>query len=122
MLQSELKNLNKVIDMNYYPVKEPENSNFRHRPVGLGVQGLADAFILLRLPFTSDKAKELNQEILKPFTILALNASVEEAKKMEYMSLTKVHLFQRRIPAQYVGVEDEDLSGRWDWKKLRKMY
>jgi ribonucleoside-diphosphate reductase alpha chain len=75
------KNLNKVIDMNYYPVKEAENSNFRHRPVGLGVQGLADAFILLRLPFTSDKAKELNQEIFETIYYAALNASVEEAKK-----------------------------------------
>ena len=53
------KNLNKVIDRNYYPVKEAENSNMRHRPIGLGVQGLADAFILMRLPFTSDEAKKL---------------------------------------------------------------
>jgi ribonucleoside-diphosphate reductase alpha chain len=75
------KNLNKVIDRNYYPVKEAENSNFRHRPVGLGVQGLADAFILLRLPFTSDKAKELNQEIFETIYFAALTASVEEAKK-----------------------------------------
>ena len=51
------KNLNRVIDRNYYPVKEAENSNFRHRPIGLGVQGLADTFILLRIPFTSDEAK-----------------------------------------------------------------
>ena len=53
------RNLNKVIDRNYYPVPEAENSNMRHRPVGLGVQGLADAFILLRMPFTSDEAKQL---------------------------------------------------------------
>ena len=59
------RNLNKVIDRNYYPVKEAENSNMRHRPVGLGVQGLADAFILLRMPFTSDEAKQLNQEIFE---------------------------------------------------------
>ena len=59
------RNLNKVIDRNYYPVKEAENSNLRHRPVGLGVQGLADAFILLRMPFTSDEAKKLNQEIFE---------------------------------------------------------
>ena len=59
------KNLNKVIDRNYYPVKEAENSNFRHRPIGLGVQGLADAFIKLRMPFTSDEAKALNQDIFE---------------------------------------------------------
>ena len=64
------KNLDTVIDQNFYPVKEAENSNFRHRPVGLGIQGLADAFIMLRLPFTSDEAKKLNQEILKPFILL----------------------------------------------------
>src|SRR5574343_53252 len=59
------RNLNKVIDRNYYPVKEAENSNMRHRPVGLGVQGLADAFIMLRMPFTSDEAKKLNQDIFE---------------------------------------------------------
>ena len=59
------KNLNRVIDRNYYPIPEAENSNMRHRPIGLGVQGLADAFILLRLPFTSEKAKQLNQEIFE---------------------------------------------------------
>ena len=58
------RNLNKVIDRNYYPVIEGENSNKRHRPIGLGVQGLADAFIMLRMPFPSDEAKKLNQEII----------------------------------------------------------
>ena len=52
------RNLDTVIDMNYYPVKEAENSNFRHRPVGLGIQGLADTFINLRMPFTSEEAKK----------------------------------------------------------------
>ena len=75
------KNLNRVIDRNYYPVKEAENSNFRHRPVGLGVQGLADTFIMLRLPFTSEKAKELNQEIFETLYFAAVTASTEEAKK-----------------------------------------
>jgi ribonucleoside-diphosphate reductase alpha chain len=63
------RNLNKVIDRNYYPVKEAENSNMRHRPIGLGVQGLADAFIMLRLPLHL-KLKKLNQEILKHYTLL----------------------------------------------------
>ncbi len=58
------------IDRNYYPVPEAENSNMRHRPIGLGVQGLADAFIQLRLPFTSDEAKQLNQEIFETIFIL----------------------------------------------------
>ena len=64
--------LNKVIDRNYYPVIEAENSNFRHRPIGLGVQGLADTFIKLRLPFTSDEAKKLNQDIFETIYFLKL--------------------------------------------------
>jgi len=75
------KNLNKVIDRNYYPVKEAENSNMRHRPIGLGVQGLADAFIMLRLPFTSDEAKDLNQEIFETLYFAAVTASMELAKE-----------------------------------------
>ena len=75
-----IKNLNKVIDRNYYPVKEAENSNMRHRPVGLGVQGLADAFIKLRLPFTSEKAKELNQEIFETLYFASLTSSMEISK------------------------------------------
>jgi ribonucleoside-diphosphate reductase alpha chain len=59
------KNLNKIIDHNYYPVEEARNSNLRHRPIGIGVQGLADAFILLRLPFECDKARQLNKEIFR---------------------------------------------------------
>jgi ribonucleoside-diphosphate reductase alpha chain len=115
------KNLNKVIDRNYYPVKEAENSNFRHRPVGLGVQGLADAFILLRLPFTSEKAKELNQEIFETIYYAALNASVEEAKKDGvYESYEGSPISQGEFQHNMWGVDDDDLSGRWDWKKLRK--
>ena len=74
------KNLNKVIDRNYYPVKEAENSNFRHRPIGLGVQGLADTFIKLRMPFTSDEAKALNQEIFETLYFAALTASKDKEK------------------------------------------
>ena len=66
------KNLNRVIDQNYYPVKEAENSNMRHRPVGLGVQGLADTFIKLRLPFTCEESKTLNQEIFETLYYLSL--------------------------------------------------
>ena len=75
------RNLNKVIDRNYYPVKEAENSNMRHRPIGLGVQGLADAFILLRMPFTSDEAKKLNEEIFETIYFAAVTASMELAKE-----------------------------------------
>ena len=74
------KNLNCVIDRNYYPVKEAENSNMRHRPIGLGIQGLADAFILMRLPFTSDEAKQLNKDIFETLYFAAITASNEMAK------------------------------------------
>ena len=74
-------NLNKIIDINYYPVEEAKSSNFRHRPIGIGVQGLADAFIKLRLPFDSDGARLLNKEIFETIYFAALTESVELAKK-----------------------------------------
>jgi ribonucleoside-diphosphate reductase alpha chain len=115
------KNLNRVIDRNYYPVKEAENSNFRHRPVGLGVQGLADTFILLRMPFTSDEAKKLNQDIFETLYYAAVTASMEEAKedgpyKTYKGSPISEGLFQHNL----WNIEDDELSGRWDWDKLRK--
>jgi ribonucleoside-diphosphate reductase alpha chain len=74
-------NLNKIIDGNYYPVVEAERSNLRHRPIGIGVQGLADAFILLRYPFESDEAKALNREIHETIYYAAMTASKDLAKK-----------------------------------------
>jgi ribonucleoside-diphosphate reductase alpha chain len=74
------KNLNRIIDNNYYPVKEAENSNFRHRPIGLGVQGLADVFILLRMPFECDEAKQLNKEIFETLYYASMTASKDLAK------------------------------------------
>lgn len=75
------RNLNKIIDVNYYPVIEAERSNKRHRPIGIGVQGLADSFILMRYPFTSDKAKDLNRRIFETIYHGALEASCELAEK-----------------------------------------
>jgi ribonucleoside-diphosphate reductase alpha chain len=115
------KNLNKVIDRNYYPVKEAENSNFRHRPIGLGIQGLADAFIMLRLPFTSDEAKKLNQEIFETLYFAAVTASMEEAKADgTYQTYKGSPISEGKFQHNLWGVEDEELSGRWDWAKLRK--
>lgn len=115
------KNLNKVIDRNYYPVKEAENSNMRHRPVGLGVQGLADTFIMLRLPFTSDEAKKLNQEIFETLYFAAVSASMEEAKTDGvYSSYEGSPISQGDFQFNLWGIKDEELSGRWDWGKLRK--
>ncbi len=115
------KNLNKVIDRNYYPVKEAENSNMRHRPVGLGVQGLADAFILLRMPFTSDEAKKLNQEIFETLYFAAVTASMEAAKvEGAYSTYEGSPISQGEFQHNLWGIKDEELSGRWDWGKLRK--
>jgi ribonucleoside-diphosphate reductase alpha chain len=114
-------NLNRVIDRNYYPVKEAENSNMRHRPVGLGVQGLADAFIMLRLPFTSDKAKQLNQDIFETLYFAAVTASMEEAKADgPYESYKGSPMSKGEFQHNMWGVKDEELSGRWDWAALRK--
>ncbi|MFV8341847.1 ribonucleoside-diphosphate reductase subunit alpha [Flavobacterium sp. XS2P39] len=115
------RNLNKVIDRNYYPVKEAENSNMRHRPVGLGVQGLADAFIMLRLPFTSDEAKKLNQEIFETLYFAAVTASMEMAKEEgPYSTFKGSPMSQGEFQYNLWGMKDEELSGRWDWASLRK--
>ena len=115
------KNLNKVIDRNYYPVKEAENSNFRHRPIGLGVQGLADTFIKLRMPFTSDEAKALNQEIFETLYFAALTASKDVAKEEgPYESYKGSPISKGEFQHNLWGIKDEELSGRWDWTALRK--
>ena len=115
------KNLNKVIDRNYYPVKEAENSNFRHRPIGLGVQGLADTFIKLRMPFTSDEAKTLNQEIFETLYFAALTASKDMAKEEgPYESYKGSPISKGEFQHNLWGIKDEELSGRWDWTALRK--
>jgi len=115
------RNLNKVIDRNYYPVKEAENSNMRHRPVGLGVQGLADAFILLRMPFTSDEAKKLNQEIFETLYFAAVTASMEMAKEEgPYSTFQGSPISEGLFQHNLWNIKDEELSGRWDWASLRK--
>ena len=115
------KNLNKVIDRNYYPVKEAENSNFRNRPIGLGVQGLADTFIKLRMPFTSDEAKTLNQEIFETLYFAAVTASKDMAKdEGPYESYKGSPISKGEFQHNLWGIKDSELSGRWDWVALRK--
>ena len=115
------KNLDTVIDRNYYPVKEAENSNLRHRPVGIGIQGLADAFIMLRLPFTSDEAKQLNQDIFETLYFAAVTASMELAKVKEpYSTFKGSPMSEGEFQFNMWNVSEDDLSDRWDWKKLRK--
>lgn len=114
------KNLNRIIDRNYYPVPEARNSNMRHRPVGLGVQGLADAFIKLRLPFTSDEAKALNKDIFETIYFAALVASKDEAiADGAYESYEGSPISEGKFQFNLWGVDESTLSGRWDWDSLR---
>jgi ribonucleoside-diphosphate reductase alpha chain len=114
------KNLNKVIDRNYYPVAEAKNSNMRHRPVGLGVQGLADTFIKLRLPFDSAEAKALNEEIFETIYFAALTSSMETAKEEgAYQTYEGSPISQGLFQHNLWGKKDEELSGRWAWDELR---
>ncbi len=115
------RNLDTVIDQNFYPVPEAENSNMRHRPIGIGIQGLADAFILLRLPFTSEEAKKLNQEIFETIYFAALTASMELAKEKEpYSSYKGSPISQGEFQFNMWNISEDELSGRWEWKKLRE--
>jgi ribonucleoside-diphosphate reductase alpha chain len=114
-------NLNDVIDQNYYPVPEARNSNMRHRPVGLGVQGLADAFIKLRLPFTSPEARQLNKDIFETIYFAAVTASCDLAKRDgAYETFKGSPISEGKFQFNLWGVTEDELSGRWDWKALRK--
>lgn len=116
-----MKNLNNVIDLNFYPTEETKRSNFRHRPVGLGVQGLADVFCMLGLPFESDEADKLQTEIFETIYFAALTSS-KDISKVEgpYESISGSPIEKGIFQYQMWGKTDEDLSGRWDWKSLRK--
>ncbi|MFD2161131.1 ribonucleoside-diphosphate reductase subunit alpha [Paradesertivirga mongoliensis] len=111
-------NLNKIIDHNYYPVDEARNSNLRHRPIGLGVQGLADAFILLRLPFESEEAQQLNREIFETIYFAAMTASKDLAiKEGAYESFKGSPLSEGKFQFDLWNVKPA--SDRWDWENLR---
>lgn len=111
-------NLNKIIDNNYYPVKEAEYSNLRHRPIGLGVQGLADAFILLRMPFESPEAKQLNKEIFETIYFAAMTASKDLAiKDGAYTTFKGSPLSEGKF--QFDLWNEKPASTRWDWENLR---
>lgn len=111
-------NLNKIIDGNYYPVEEARNSNMRHRPIGLGVQGLADAFILMRMPYESEEAGKLNRDIFETIYYAALCASRDIAKvEGPYTTFEGSPISQGQFQFDMWGVQPSD---RWDWEGLRK--
>ncbi len=112
------KNLNKIIDVNYYPVPEARNSNMRHRPIGIGVQGLADAFILMRMPFESEEARALNREIFETIYYAAMTASKD---------LAKIHGPYETFKGSPLskGIFQFDMwnvtpTSRWEWDVLRE--
>ena len=113
------RNLNKIIDLNYYPVPEAENSNKRHRPIGLGVQGLADTFFQLRMPFESDEARALNRHIFETIYYGAMEASMELAKlNGPYETWKGSPISQGIFQFDMWNVTPD--SGRWNWENLRK--
>ncbi|RIW16973.1 ribonucleoside-diphosphate reductase subunit alpha [Algoriphagus lacus] len=112
------KNLNKVIDINYYPVEEARRSNFRHRPIGLGIQGLADAFIMLRMPFDSAEARGLNEDIFETIYYAAVETSMELAKTQgPYETYEGSPASKGILQFDMWGVTPK--SGRWNWNELK---
>ena len=112
------RNLNRVIDINYYPIEEARNSNMRHRPIGIGVQGLADAFIKMRFPFDSPEARQLNRDIFETIYFAALSESCDIAQKDGAYETFKGSPASEGI-LQF-DMWNEKPSDRWEWAKLKK--
>jgi ribonucleoside-diphosphate reductase alpha chain len=111
-------NLNKIIDENYYPVEEAKNSNMRHRPIGLGVQGLADAYILMRLPFESEEARTLNRDVFETIYYAAMTASKDLAKiNGPYETFEGSPVSKGVFQFDMWGVEP---TSRWEWDVLKE--
>jgi len=113
------RNLNKVIDRNHYPVEEARRSNMRHRPIGLGVQGLADAFLIMRLPFESDAARRLNEDIFETIYFAACEASCELAERDgAYTTFADSPASRGQLQFDLWGRTPK--SGRWNWTALKE--
>ena len=117
VVQVLVRNLNKIIDINYYPVPEARKSNFRHRPIALGVNGLADAFLALRLPFESAEARQLNIQIFETIYHGALTASNELAKEEGTYETYEGSPVSQGI-LQY-DMWDRTPTDLWDWDSLK---
>jgi len=111
------RNLNKVIDVNYYPIEEAKTSNMKHRPIGIGVQGLADALVKLRHPYESDEAKALNRDVFETIYFGAMEASIALAKELgTYETYPGSPTSKGKLQFDLWGVSPSD---RWDWQTLR---
>ncbi len=116
--QVVVRNLNKIIDVNHYPIPEARNSNMRHRPIGVGVQGLADAFLALRMPFESPEARELNKQIFETIYHAAVTASVQLAKEEgPYESFKGSPASEGILQFDMWNVKPSDL---WEWDSLKE--
>jgi ribonucleoside-diphosphate reductase alpha chain len=114
-------NLNKVIDVNYYPTEETKKSNMRHRPIGIGIQGLADLYAIMGIGFTSEEARKINSDIFETIYFASCTASKDLSKANgPYETFSGSPISQGEFQFNLWGFKDEDLSGRWDWSKLRK--
>jgi ribonucleoside-diphosphate reductase alpha chain len=114
-------NLNQVIDVNFYPTEETRASNMKHRPIGIGIQGLADLFAIMGLPFSSDEAQQMNSDIFETIYFASMTASVDLAKKEgTYESFVGSPLSNGEFQFNLWGFSENQLSSRWDWAKLRK--
>ena len=114
-------NLNQVIEVNYYPTPETKESNMKHRPIGLGVQGLADTFVMMGLPFESDEARKLNKDIFETIYFAALTASKDLAKQHgAYTSFQGSPASQGLLQYNLWGLTEDDLSGMWDFAALKE--
>ena len=112
------RNLNKIIDINYYPTEKTRKSNFRHRPIGIGVQGLADAFVLMDIVYNSEQAKEINKNIFETIYHAAMEESMELSKKYgRYETFDGSPLSNGKFQFDLWNVSP---SKRYDWDKLRK--
>jgi ribonucleoside-diphosphate reductase alpha chain len=112
------RNLNKIIDQNHYPVEQAKHSNLLHRPLGIGVQGLADVFILLKMPFESSEARKLNQEIFETLYFGALTASKDLARQDgPYATFEGSPMSKGQFQYDMWGVQP---SPRWDWQALKE--
>ena len=115
------KNLNKIIDLNYYPIEGAKISNLKHRPIGVGIQGLADVYCMMGLPYDSDKARIINRKIFETIYFGCLTASNELAKKDgKYESFDGSPFSKGELQFHLWGISEDDLlmKDKWDWKKL----
>mmetsp|Transcript_85055 Transcript_85055/g.162746 ORF Transcript_85055/g.162746 Transcript_85055/m.162746 type:complete len:809 (-) Transcript_85055:212-2638(-) len=113
------RNLNRVIDRNYYPVEAARRSNMRHRPIGIGVQGLADAFLLMKMPFESEPAKQLNEDIFETIYFAACESSCELAERDgAYETFEGSPASKGRLQFDLWGKTPK--SGRWNWTELKE--